>query len=479
MLDVWLHENNTFSLLLRLFFHWGRSVMKVSDSQITSHANASQSPGLERSSQSPSILPWALLTVLCLGGATALWWVFGRSRSPQPMMGFGLVPVELMELESSRLEERSGFVGTLDAQQGVVLKPETDGQVVQVFVDSGDVVSAGTPILRLSPDRNQAEVDTAIANTSITRAALANAEAQVRTAEAEAVRAEAEVALQEEEIKRVQYLVEEGAESQQQLDVVERNRERAIAALNASTERVQSAQAEVQEAEAALTQSQSRVAVVQSDLQDTLVTAPISGVVGDMVAKQGDYVESGDALTSITQNQTLDLSLSVPIEYRDQLSLGLPVEISRFPGDDQGVRGRVSFISPQVNAATQTLTVEASFENATGILSDDQRVEAAIIWQQRSGVLVPATAISRLAGQPFIFVATPSTNEETGESELVAQQRSVTLGNIQGNHYQVLDGLEAGESIVVSGILNLSNGMAIAPVEAGEAEGEGEQGGGN
>lgn len=406
----------------------------------------------------------------------ALWWFLGQGRSPQPMMGNDPVPVELLELESSTVEDRSGFVGTLDAQQGVILRPEMDGQVVQMFVDSGEAVSVGDPILRLSPDRNQAEVETAIANTRVNRAALANAEAQVRTAQAEKGQADAEVALQKEEIKRIQELVEEGAESQQQLDVVERNWERAIASSTAATERIQSAQAAVEEAQAALSRSQSQVAVVESDLQDTLVTAPINGVVGDMEAKQGDYVEVGDTLTSITQNQTLDLSLSVPIEYRDQLKLGLPVEINRFPGDTQGVTGRIRFIAPQVNVSTQTLTVEASFENATGILSDDQRVEAAIIWQQQFGVLVPATAISRLAGQPFIFVATLSTNEETGEPELIAQQRSVTLGTIQGNQYQVLDGLEPGESIVVSGILNLSNGMAIAPVST---EALGTQGGSN
>ena len=112
--------------------------------------------------------------------------------------------------------------------------------------------------------------------------------------------------------------------------------------------------------------------------------------------------------------------------------------------------------------------VEATFENPTGILNDDQRVEASIVWQERSGVLIPTTAISRLAGQSFVFVATPSTNEETGEAELIAQQRSITLGDIQGNDYQVLDGVEPGETIVVSGILNLSNGMAIAPISESE-----------
>ncbi|MEM9213623.1 MAG: efflux RND transporter periplasmic adaptor subunit [Cyanobacteria bacterium P01_F01_bin.150] len=444
--------------------------MKLSHAQ-SSHlqVDVSSSSALHRTSQTANWV-WTILIAVLLGSLAALWWVFGRSR-PQPTMETGPVPVDILALETSTLEDRSSFIGTLDAQQGVVLKPEMDGQIVNIFVDSGDTVSVGDPILRLSPDRSQAEVNTAIANTRIARAAVTNAEAQVRTAEAEKVRAEAEVALQEEEIQRIQYLVEEGAESQQQLDVVTRNWERAIASLDVATERVQESQASVKEAEAALSQSQSQVNIVQADLQDTLVTAPINGVIGDMVTKQGDYVETGDALTSITQNQTLDLSLAVPIEYRDRLSLGLPVEIRRSPEDDQGVTGRVSFIAPQVNPATQTLTVEASFENATNILFDDQRVEAAIIWQQRSGVLVPATAISRLAGQPFIFVVTDATNEETGESKLIAQQRSVTLGDIQGNQYQVLEGLEAGDAIVVSGILKLSNGMAIVGQEELEEQG--------
>ncbi|NET48815.1 MAG: efflux RND transporter periplasmic adaptor subunit, partial [Merismopedia sp. SIO2A8] len=59
-------------------------------------------------------------------------------------------------------------------------------------------------------------------------------------------------------------------------------------------------------------------------------------------------------------------------------------------------------------------------------------------------------------------------NEETGTPQLIAEQRSVTLGAIQGNDYQVLDGIESGDTIVVSGILGLSNGRVIQ--EAAEAE---------
>ncbi|NET50618.1 MAG: efflux RND transporter periplasmic adaptor subunit, partial [Merismopedia sp. SIO2A8] len=353
---------------------------------------------------------WALLVILAAGGGLA-WWFLGRTRSPQPQMGFGPASVELMAVETNILQDQSSFIGVLDAQEGVQLKPEIDGRIVQLFVEAGDVVSLGDPILKLSPDRNQAEVNTAIANTNVSRAALTNAQAQVRAAEAEHRRAEAEVALQEEEIGRMQYLVDQGAASQQQLDVVIRNRDGAIASRTAASEQIQAAQAAVQEAEAALNQARSQVSVVQADLADTLVAAPINGIVGEIPIKIGDYVESGDDLTTIIQNQTLDLSLSVPIDYRDQLRLGLPVHInlstttatgqeSRSIGSSATLEGRISFISPQVDATTQTVTIEAVFENNLGYLSDDQRVEASILWQERPGVLVPATAISRLAGQP-------------------------------------------------------------------------------
>ena len=428
----------------------------------------SVSPGAHKSSTSKGWY-WVILALLFVGGGTIAWWQWGRSRPSQAPMGFGPIAVELMELESRQIEERSAFVGVMEAQQGVMLKPEVDGQVVQVFVSSGDQVNVGDPVFRLSPDRSQAEVNTAIANTNISRAALTNAQAQFRAAQAEQVRAQAEVDLQNQEIDRTRELVAEGAQAQQQLDIAIRNRDTAIASLEAANERIQSAQAAIEQAEAALQQAQSQVEIVQSDLADTLISAPISGTVGDIPIKLGDFVEVGDDLTTVVQNQTLDLSLAVPIEYREQLQLGLPVQVNNF--GNQAIEGQINFISPQVNPTTQTVTVEAAFDNSLRLLNDDQRVEASIIWEEHSGVLVPATAITRLAGQSFVFVAIPSTDEETGESQLIAQQRSVTLGAIQGNDYQVLDGLKQGESIVISGILNLSNGDAIAPkVETEEAE---------
>ena len=91
-------------------------------------------------------------------------------------------------------------------------------------------------------------------------------------------------------------------------------------------------------------------------------------------------------------------------------------------------------------------------------MRSNQFTRARLIWNRKPGVLVPTTAISRVAGQDFVFIAETKEN-----SPVVARQQPVKLGEIQGNSYQVIEGLKAGETIVTSGIQKLSNGAPIVP----------------
>ena len=135
----------------------------------------------------------------------------------------------------------------------------------------------------------------------------------------------------------------------------------------------------------------------------------------------------------------------------------MPVELLDAQNKVVG-RSRISFISQGVNNETQSVLVKSLYENNDGKLRSEQFARTRVIWDKRPGVLVPTTAISRIAGQDFVFVA--ETNEK---SQRIARQQPVKLGEIQGNSYQVIEGLKAGEEIVISGIQKLSNGAPIVP----------------
>ncbi|MGB3519171.1 MAG: efflux RND transporter periplasmic adaptor subunit [Elainellaceae cyanobacterium] len=447
----------------------------------TQESAISPSSDREASSSTPSSSskrPWliglGIILLLVGGGVGWRWWMSSQAGGGAPegmMMPGGGLPVQLETVERSPIEESSEFIGNLESRNSVSLRPEIEGRVVEIYAEPGQQVEAGTPIVQLSPDELQADLASLLADINSARAIRASSASEVDALVADRVAAVAEVDLQQEEFNRASALVEEGAFPQQQLDLAARNLDSAIAQLNALDQRIEAARANLAESEAALERAQADAASANARLQDTVVVAPFSGTLGDIPVKVGDFVSRGDILTSVTQDQTLELRLSVPIERRPLMRNGLPVELV----DTQGTtlrQGQVSFIAPQVEPGAQTVLAKASFSNGDRRLLDGQSVRARMIWNQENGILIPTEAIARIAGQTFVYIAVaPPPSEDGSEGPaLIAQQRQVTLGSIQGNRYQVLEGLEPGEQLIVSGILNLSDGVPIMPQEQEAAE---------
>ena len=409
----------------------------------------------------------------------------GNEQAQQPQeTAPQAIPVATKSLESSQVTTSSEFLGRLEATERVNLAPRVDGRITNIAVQEGDRVTKGQVIAQLQQTREQAEVDAAVSQVNIIQADLVNAQSQVKAAQAEVAQAEAEVAqaradlrrqqadvsLAETNIERARFLVGEGAESKQYLDDRTQALDSASArrdalqqavnasekALIAAREGVRAAMANVDREKASLNQAIANVGVASENLGYNSVTAPIDGIVGNIVPKEGDYLEAGNQITTITSNDNLTVNIAVPIEEANRLEIGLPVEITNSI-DGEPIVGTITFISP--TTTQESILVKASVANE-GQLQDDQAVLANIIWSEQPGILVPTTAISRIAGENFIFVARQSEGE--GETNLVAEQRLVKLGNIQGQEYQVISGLQPGDRIVTNGIINLTDGVPIA-----------------
>ena len=364
--------------------------------------------------------------------------------------------VKLQVLESSQVEDGSEFVGSLEALERVVLRPEIEGRITEISVSNGTRVRKGTPIVQLRPDQTQAQYASAIARANSTRAASATAQAELQAAEADRVRAASEVELQKVQFQRAERLVNEGAQAKQELDIARRNLDTELASLRAAEKQVEAARSSFNQANADIKQAQADAAAANVSLQYKQVLAPITGVVGNFPVKVGDYVSTGETLTTITRNDSLDLRISVPINRSSQLRVGLPVELIDPNTSKRLATGSINFISPEVNTGNQAILTMARFSNQNGSLRDRQFVRARVIWSKRPGVLIPTLAVSSSGAQSFVFVAEK-------KPKPVVRQRPVQLGNIQGQSYQVLNGVKPGEEIAVTQILNLRDGTPIKP----------------
>jgi RND family efflux transporter MFP subunit len=396
------------------------------------------------------------------------------------------VTVEVQNLTADTVEASSEFLGNLEAKQKTLVASRVEGRITEIAVNEGDRVKKGQLLIQLQPTREQEEVNAATSNVNIQKASLSNAEAELKAAEAEVASAvaaveqskadlrqqEAEVELAKVNLERVRFLVKQGAQSQQALDNNTRNlntaqaqRDSASQAVNASQKAVSAAEARVVAAragvegeKASLNQASAQVGVAQQNLEFNSITAPIDGVVSQITPKVGDYIEAGQEITSLSQNEVLEVNINVPIERAKDLKLGLPAIIVDRQNETLG-KGTVSFISPTVDRNEQAVLVKAAIKN-NGNLRDDGFVRAKIIWDRTPGVLIPTTAISRIAGQNFVFVAESS--DKAGKPNWIAKQKLVKLGAIQGQAYQVISGVEPGEKLITTGLLNLSDGSPIS-----------------
>jgi RND family efflux transporter MFP subunit len=352
-------------------------------------------------------------------------------------------------------------MASLGSQQVASIRPQVSGQVTQVFVQLGSQVAAGAPLFEIDSRQQQAAVAGQTAGIAAAQANLESGRAVLSQLRADRLRLEAAAEFAREQHERNLRLLAEGAISQAQADQSSRDLRQAEAALAAQQEQIRAQEAAILRAEREVQRAQAEAERQQVQLQFFQVTAPFAGIVGDVLVRQGDYVTPQTVLTTLTQTQALELNLNIPLQRAPQLRIGTPVQILDSRGEVIG-SSQISFIAPEANAATQSVLAKALLENPAGQLRSAQFVRTRVIWEERPALLVPVTAVARLGAQTFVY--TVQTTEPPAEGMppgAVAVQRPVQLGSIYGNSYEVLEGLEANEPIVLSGLQKIRDGAPI------------------
>jgi RND family efflux transporter MFP subunit len=329
-------------------------------------------------------------------------------------------PVTLAVARAQPIADTTEYVATLKSLRSTSVQPQIDGQITEIFVKSGDHVALGAPIAQIDPRRQ--------------RAALSSEEAN-RAAR------EANVTFARQQAERSASLFSAGAISKQDLE---------------------QAQTALSTAEASLQAIQAGIEQQQVQLHYYTVTAPTSGVVGDVPARVGFQVNPQTLLTTIDENDSLELNVQVPVERAKDLKPGLPVDVLDSEGGDAVASTKIGFISPRVDEQTQSILVKATVPNPGGALRSAQYVRARVVWKTEQGLVIPVTAVLRVNGQFFAFLAEDAKGPG-GQASLVARQRAIKVGAIVGDNYPVLDGLKAGDRVVVAGVQKIADGAPIAP----------------
>jgi membrane fusion protein (multidrug efflux system) len=335
----------------------------------------------------------------CLLAAALLLLAGCGKRGPGPAGPGGGMAVHVVGFRAVEqpVEERVAVVGTLAANEAVEIKSELDGVIEEVGFEEGAAVDAGRVLFRI--DRIKLE------------ASLAEAEANLKLAEVT--------------LGRYAALAESRAVSRQEVDQARTGFQARLAA----------------------------VELMRAQLEDATITAPFDGVVGSRLVSIGQYVTKGQQLTSLVDTDPMKAQFDVPERYVSHLGPDQHIQIAVAAYPEEIFTGKVYFVDPQIDEATRTVLVKALVPNRDGRLRSGMFANLTLILQVREHALViPETALMVQGQTTTVFVV-----DETGS----VQPRPVKTGVRLAGMIEMLEGLRAGETVVVEGVQKLGPGASV------------------
>ncbi len=382
--------------------------------------------------------------------------------TPRPASGppHGMaMPVHTMEAKAGRRPDATDYVATLISRHAVVLQPQVLGKVSRIYVQPGDRVAMGAPLLQIDPVKAAATVLQVQAEAAVREADREEAKQRLNAALQQQASFQSAWTLSQSQYKRYKALYDQEYVSHETLDQHADGLSKAKADLATHQAQLLALKAAVASAEKRHEQARSGLHAEQAQLRYYTITAPFAGTVGDIPVKIGSLVQPLTALLSVTENSLLEVNLRVPAEKASALHPGMPVQLMDENDHTVLAASKIGFVSPNVDPETQTVLLKATVQNPTGVLKADQQIKARLIWQYVTGVMIPTSAVVHLAGQDFVYIVT-----RKGPQGFVAQQRPVTLGPVEGNHYSVLKGIQSGEMVIIRGTQKLVDGVPVKPV---------------
>ena len=300
--------------------------------------------------------------------------------------------------------------GELRAANEATVRAELGGSVLQVSVEEGQTVRRGTIIARIEA-------------TTLDDAR--------RSAETAVKAAQNQLAVARREAERTQQLVKAGALAVRDLDLALSN----VAAV-----------------EAQVADAGSRLVSAQKQLADTIVRAPINGVVSARTVNTGDIVTPGAALFTIIDPSSMRLEASVPSEELSALRVGADV-LFTVRGYPQPFEGRIERISPAADPVTRQVPIFVSVPNTSGQLVAGLYAEGRVTSASASGFVVDSDAVNETGESAWVL------RVRDGRTERV--EVAVGLRDTRTERLQLTSGVSEGDVLLRGPAQGIAPGTAV------------------
>jgi len=349
---------------------------------------------------------------------------------------------------SRGLQRGVEVVGSMVADEEVVISAQAPGELSQLNVDFGSFVARGQVIAQIDSRDARLKVEQAEATLKQTMARLGMKEGEkfdpIRNPDVRV--AKAQLDWEKMNLDRQTKLVENGDISRAVYDQAVTTHNLALARYQASVDAVNQQLAVVEQQRAALN-------LAKKAITDTVVRSPINGAVKEKHASRGAYLAVGGRIVTLVKIDPLRLRADIPEYAAGAVRTGqtMTLKVESFP--DRAFTGRVVRIGPSLNEQTRALTIEAEVGNPSNLLRPGMFAKSTLITAKDApAVMVPRRAVQIIAGLNKVFVI------ENGR----ASERIVKTGVSDGDLIEVVEGVRSGENVATNNLDKLQEGSAVS-----------------
>lgn len=397
----------------------------------------------------------------------------GSTNGQNRRGGAQSVAIQTTNTKRIAVQRQVDLAGTLLSPDQAKVSAEAAGVVRAVLVEIGREVRAGDPLVKIEPRELALAVARAESALRQTRAQLGMSDhlegGDTPPKDEEIGSVKNALANRDEardNAERAKTLASRGLMPPVDLQAAETRLRVAEAALQSAVDNARGQKALLQDRRAAYE-------LALKKLDDTVVRAPIAGVVSERPVHVGEYIPERTPVVTIVQVNPLKLRTGVQERHAGIIRAGQTVEFRVESFGDTVFQGKVAYVSPSLDETMRTFTVEALVDNADLRLKPGFFAKGVILTKRDEGVLaVPDAAVSTLAGVSSVYIV---------QDGKIAQQ-TVTLGVRQDALWEVVDGLTGNETLAASRLNELATGVSVTTGDHGASGASGggrhESGGG-
>lgn len=337
--------------------------------------------------------------------------VLGCGSKEAPSKKDITIPVTLGKVKAMDVHHIIKQVGTLEANEAVLVKSEAKGKIKQIFFEEGTRVKGGEILVKVDDVKIKAEVE---------------------SIESRIVQYQAELGNTKRNVLRNMDLLKDGVITQREYDDIITKKE---------------------VGEAIIKEAEANLLLKKEQLKDTSINSPFNGFASERLVSIGDYIGVGDPIVKVVQTDPLKLSFRIPEKYVPSIKIGKKVLVTVEAYPEEEFAGTIYFISPEIDTSTRTFLVKSKIANQDNKLNPGMFANATITTEiHHHATVIPWEALVVKEDETYVFRI---------DSDR-AKKVPVKIILIFEGQAEVEGDLSPGSSVVKEGKFSLKEGDGIS-----------------